>query len=56
MAIECTSKTNVEDLKGFVQSAGAIEVKEEWAETGWWLGTYDKEQKLYADDTAASLA
>lgn len=56
MVIECTDRTNVDDLKGFVQSAGAVEVKEEWAETGWWLGTYDKEQKLYADDTAASLA
>src|SRR5919107_1943275 len=26
MVIECTDKTNVDDLKGFVQNAGAIEV------------------------------
>ncbi len=50
MAVECTAKTNVEDLKGFLQSAGAIEVNYQVAETGWWFGRYDKEQKLYADE------
>jgi hypothetical protein len=56
MVIECTSKTNVSDLKGFMQSAGAIEVEEQIAEEGWWIGRYDKEQKLYADESAASIA
>jgi hypothetical protein len=32
MVIECTDKTNVDDLKGFMQSAGAIEVKDQVAE------------------------
>jgi hypothetical protein len=56
MVIECTSKTNVNDLKGFMQSAGAVEVEEQIAEEGWWIGRYDKEQKLYADESAASMA
>ena len=50
MAIECTDRTNIEDLKGFLTSAGAVEVDFQLAETGWWLGRYDKEQKLYAEE------
>jgi hypothetical protein len=46
MAIECTSKTNVEDLQDFLTNAGAVEVNVQEAETGWWMGTYDREQKL----------
>ncbi|TDH24025.1 DUF3341 domain-containing protein [Segetibacter sp. 3557_3] len=53
MVIECTSKTNVEDLKGFMASTGAVEVNEQNVEAGWWLGRYDKDQKLYADESAA---
>lgn len=56
MVIECTSKTNVGDLMGFMQSAGAVEVEEQIAEDGWWIGRYDKEQKLYAEESAASIA
>ncbi len=50
MVIECTDKTNVGDLQGFAQSAGAIEVKYEVADDGWWFGRYDKKQQLYAAD------
>ena len=46
MVIECTSKTNEEAAKAYLQSLGAKEVHIQFAETGWWLGTYDKEQKL----------
>ncbi len=53
MVIECTSKTNVDDLKGFMASTGAVEVNEQNVESGWWLGRYDKDQKLYADESAA---
>jgi hypothetical protein len=53
MVIECTARTNVEDLKGFLQSAGAIEINEQNVEANWWLGRYDREQKLYADENAA---
>lgn len=52
MAIECTEKTNVEDLKGFMQNAGAIEVNYQVAEADWWFGRYDKEQKLYVEPHA----
>ena len=42
MVIECTAKTNEEELKGFLKSIGAIDVHTQNAETGWWLGTYSK--------------
>jgi hypothetical protein len=44
MVIEATAKTNVDDLKGFLSSAGALETYEEVAEAGWWLGRYDKDE------------
>lgn len=47
MAIECTAKSNETEIAAFLQSNGAIEVNVQEAETGWWLGTYDKQQKLY---------
>lgn len=53
MAIECTDRTNVEDLKGFLKSSGAIEVSYQVADNGWWFGRYDKPQKLYAEENAA---
>jgi len=46
MVIELTSKTKEEEAKSYLQSVGAKEVHVQQAETGWWLGTYDKEQKL----------
>jgi hypothetical protein len=49
MVIECTSKTNIDDLQNFISAAGAVEVNVQEAETGWWLGTYDKEQVLIKD-------
>ena len=51
MVIECTPKTNVDDLKNFLSNAGAIEVDVQIAETRWWLGRYDKEQQLIRDTT-----
>ena len=50
MAIECTDKTNDEEVEGFLKGAGAVETKIESAETGWWIGRYDKEQKLYKEE------
>lgn len=52
MVIECNDKTKVEDLKGFMQNTGAIEVDYQVAESGWWFGRYDKEQKLYVEPQA----
>lgn len=53
MVIECTSKTNVDDLRSFLSNAGAIEVNVQEAEANWWLGTYDKEQKLINEPSVA---
>jgi hypothetical protein len=42
MAIECTDKTNEAEAIAFLQSAGAMDVKVEEREAGWWFGTYNK--------------
>ena len=47
VVIECTSKTSETDVSAFLKDNGAVEVNVQEAETGWWLGTYDKQQKLY---------
>ena len=48
MVIDLSSKNNEDEVTGFLNSVGASEVNVQQAETGWWLGTYDKEQKLIA--------
>ncbi|MDE3124049.1 MAG: DUF3341 domain-containing protein [Bacteroidota bacterium] len=45
MVIECTDKTNVDDLKGFLTNNGAIETDVQVAEEGWWWGRYDKDDE-----------
>jgi hypothetical protein len=47
MVIECTAKTNEAEVTGFLNAAGAKEINVQHAETGWWLGRYDRTQKLY---------
>jgi hypothetical protein len=47
MVIECTDKTNAEDLKAFLASNGAVETDIQIAEEGWWLGRYDKEEMRF---------
>jgi hypothetical protein len=47
MAIECTSNTNEQEVISYLQSVGAQDVSVQMKETGWWLGRYDKTQKLY---------
>ncbi|CAN5288909.1 DUF3341 domain-containing protein [soil metagenome] len=49
MVIECTDKTNDDEVQAFLTTAGASEVNVQVAETGWWLGRYDKGQKLYRE-------
>jgi Protein of unknown function (DUF3341) len=49
MAIECTAKTNETEVKGYLQSIGAKEVNVQEAETGWWLGRYDRDQKPFQE-------
>ncbi|QEH39887.1 DUF3341 domain-containing protein [Chitinophaga sp. XS-30] len=48
MVIELSEKTRAEEVKGFLDSVGAKEINEQTAETGWWLGRYDKEDKLFS--------
>lgn len=43
MALECTDKTNDEELVAFLNSLGAKDVSVQHRETGWWIGTYDKD-------------
>ena len=49
MAIECTAKTNEEEVRNFLALAGAVEVNTQVAEEGWWIGRYDREKQLYKD-------
>jgi hypothetical protein len=46
MVIECTPKTNESEVSSFLGSLGAKEINVQNAETGWWLGRYDRDQKL----------
>jgi hypothetical protein len=56
MAIEITPRTNEAEIKTYLQGLGAKEVSVQVAETGWWLGTYDKEQKLVSEKAKAEHA
>ena len=47
MVIECTSKTKEEEVQAFLASAGATDINLQHAETGWWLGRYDRERKIF---------
>jgi Protein of unknown function (DUF3341) len=51
MVIDCSAKNNESDVSAFLNKAGAKEINVQHAETGWWLGRYDKEQKLLAEDS-----
>lgn len=53
MVIECTPRTDETELQSFLGNAGAHEINVQMAETGWWLGRYDKEQKLYQETASA---
>ena len=47
MVIECTSKTNEGEVSNFMNEIGARDINIQVAETGWWLGRYDRQQKLF---------
>ena len=47
MVIECTSRNNDSDIASFLGNTGAKDVKIEEAETGWWLGRYDRDKKPF---------
>jgi hypothetical protein len=54
MVIETTAKSNDGEISTFLSGAGAQQVNVQNAETGWWLGRYDKERKLYKDETVSA--
>src|SRR5215204_616021 len=47
MAIECTDRTDEQEAMRFLQDIGGQEVSVQHRETGWWIGSYAKDQKLY---------
>lgn len=47
MVIECTAKTNEGEVIAFLKNIGAIEINVQEAETGWWLGRYDRDTKPF---------
>ena len=54
MVIETTSKSNDNDISNFLGNAGATEINVQNAETGWWLGRYDRDRRLYKDGETVS--
>ena len=47
MVIECTERTNEEEVKAFLNTIGAVEINVQEAPVGWWLGRYDRPSKLF---------
>lgn len=56
MAIECTDKTNDAEVQQFLESLGAAEISVQYKETGWWMGRYDKETKLFSEKAEATIS
>ncbi|HUQ65258.1 MAG TPA: DUF3341 domain-containing protein [Flavitalea sp.] len=48
MVLDITSNNGESQASDFLTSLGASEINIQVAEPGWWLGRYDKEQKLGA--------
>ena len=48
MVIDISSNNSEAEVSDFLTNLGATETNVQIAETGWWLGRYDKEQKLGA--------
>lgn len=52
MVLDC-SKNDEGEAINFLNSLGALDINVQHAETGWWLGRYDKEQKLRTATTSS---
>lgn len=55
MVIECTEKSNEEEIKAYLQSVGAAGINTQVAESGWWLGRYDSDKTPF-QQKGATLA
>jgi hypothetical protein len=53
MVIECTPKNNEADISAFLGTIGAKQINVQEAETGWWLGRYDKDTKPFENEQAS---
>jgi hypothetical protein len=53
MAIECSDKTNDSEVSDFLKNIGALDVTTEYKETGWWLGRYDQETRVFGKPVEA---
>ncbi len=49
MVIECTEKTNADDLRAFLSNSGAVETDIQIAEEGWWIGRYDHDSMRFEE-------
>ena len=47
MVIECNANTNEAEVISYLQSVGATDVATTYKETGWWIGRYDKETRVF---------
>jgi len=56
MVIELTGKSSETDVQAFMSSIGAKGINVQLAETGWWLGRYDKEKGPYDKAEKIELA
>lgn len=46
MVIDCSAKNNEEEVSNLLANIGGMEIHTQHAETGWWLGRYDRKQQL----------
>jgi hypothetical protein len=53
MVLECGEKTDEEKITALLTEVQAKEVHTQVAEDGWWIGRYDREQKLYKEPIVA---
>jgi hypothetical protein len=53
LVLECTEKTREDEVKQFLGNTGAVEINTQVAEEGWWIGRYDRDQKLYNEPATA---
>jgi hypothetical protein len=47
MAIECNERTKESEVLDFLAQVGAKGIEIQYRETEWWLGTYDRDTKIF---------
>lgn len=55
MVIECNDNTNEGEVISFLQAAGAQDVGVQYKETGWWIGRYGKETRVFNKQVEPSI-